>query len=98
MFQFLKDDGATRLFYCNVNTPPAMEGDALTYIDLDIDILVEPDLSYQVLDLDDFTPEELTEVLDTAEAMKEVLSRPIKRGRKNCSLFHVKQLSGSKSS
>ena len=25
-----------------------------------------------VLDLDDFTPEELTEVLDTAEAMKEV--------------------------
>src|SRR5437867_6837802 len=32
-----------------------------------------------VLDLDDFTVEELHEVLDTAEAMREVLSRPIKR-------------------
>jgi len=26
----------------------------LTYIDLDIDILVQPDLSYQVLDLEEF--------------------------------------------
>ncbi len=32
-----------------------------------------------VLDLDDFTAEELNEVLETTEAMKEVLSRPIKR-------------------
>ena len=55
MFEFLKDDGSTRLFYCNVNTPPTIAGDVLTYIDLDIDILVEPDLSYQVLDLDEFT-------------------------------------------
>jgi aspartate carbamoyltransferase catalytic subunit len=32
-----------------------------------------------VLDLDDFSVDELQEVLETAEAMKEVLSRPIKR-------------------
>jgi len=32
-----------------------------------------------VLDLDDFSVEELQEVLETAEAMREVLSRPIKR-------------------
>jgi aspartate carbamoyltransferase catalytic subunit len=32
-----------------------------------------------VLDLDDFSAAELTEVLDTAVSMKEVLSRPIKR-------------------
>ena len=32
-----------------------------------------------VLDLDDFSAEELTEVLDTTASMKEVLSRPIKR-------------------
>ena len=32
-----------------------------------------------VLDLDDFSAEELTEVLDTAVSMKEVLARPIKR-------------------
>ena len=54
MFQFLRDDGRTRLFYCNINTPPAWEGSVLSYVDLDIDILVEPDLSYQVLDLNEF--------------------------------------------
>lgn len=32
-----------------------------------------------VLDLDDFGHDEITEVLDTAEAMREVLARPIKR-------------------
>jgi protein associated with RNAse G/E len=55
VFRFLKADGSTRLYYCNVNMPPKLEGDALTYIDLDIDILVQPDLSYQVLDLAEFS-------------------------------------------
>ena len=32
-----------------------------------------------VLDLDDFTPDELREVLETTAAMKEVLARPIRR-------------------
>jgi len=32
-----------------------------------------------VLDLDDFTPDEITQVLDATVEMKEVLSRPIKR-------------------
>src|ERR1041385_193645 len=54
VFRFLGDDGKTRLWYCNVNTPPAFAGETLTYIDLDIDVLVQPDLSYQVLDLDEF--------------------------------------------
>jgi protein associated with RNAse G/E len=34
--------------------PPKLEGDRLTYVDLDIDLLVQPDLSYQVLDLEEF--------------------------------------------
>jgi protein associated with RNAse G/E len=54
VFRFRNDDGQTRLFYCNVNTPPILEGNRLSYIDLDIDILVQPDLSYQLLDLDEF--------------------------------------------
>ena len=54
VFRFLKDDGSTRLWYCNVNTPPQFEGDTLTYIDFDIDILVQPDFSFQVLDEDEF--------------------------------------------
>ena len=54
VFRFLTDDGATQLWYCNVNTPPTVAGDILTYIDLDIDILVQPSLSYQVLDVEEF--------------------------------------------
>jgi hypothetical protein len=54
VFRFLRDGDETRLYYCNVNMPPTLEADVLTYIDLDIDILVQPDLSYQVLDLEEF--------------------------------------------
>jgi len=54
VFRFLDEDGATRLFYCNVNMPPAYADSTLSYVDLDIDILVQPDLSYQVLDQDEF--------------------------------------------
>ena len=54
VFRFLADDGKTRLYYCNVNMPPALEDSLLSYIDLDIDIVVQPDFSYQVLDLEEF--------------------------------------------
>ena len=54
VLRFLHGDGSTRFFYCNVTTPPKLDKDLLTYIDLDIDILALPDLSYEVLDLDEF--------------------------------------------
>jgi protein associated with RNAse G/E len=54
VFRFLETDGSTKLFYCNVNMPPVLSDATLTYIDLDIDILVQPDFSYQVLDLEEF--------------------------------------------
>src|ERR1043165_1335968 len=54
VFCFLKDDGSTRLWYCNINTPPRFEHDTLSYIDLDIDVLVQPDFSFQVLDEHEF--------------------------------------------
>ena len=54
IFKFLKDDGSIRLWYCNINTPPTLEQGVLTYIDLDIDVLVQPDFSYQVLDFEEF--------------------------------------------
>jgi len=34
--------------------PPSFDGNVLSYVDLDLDILVAPDLSYQILDADDF--------------------------------------------
>lgn len=54
IFQFLEDDGKTRLYYCNINMPPTFADSTLSYIDLDLDILVQPDYSYEVLDLDEF--------------------------------------------
>jgi protein associated with RNAse G/E len=54
VFRFLNEDGSTRLWYCNINTPPEFDGSTLTYIDLDIDILVQPDSSFQVLDTEEF--------------------------------------------
>ncbi len=54
VFRFLQADESTRLYYCNINLPPTLQGDVLSYIDLDIDVLVQPDLSFQVLDLDEF--------------------------------------------
>lgn len=54
IFRFLETDGSTKLFYCNISMPPTIHNGVLSYIDLDIDILVQPDWSIQVLDLEEF--------------------------------------------
>jgi protein associated with RNAse G/E len=55
IFRFVQPTGELRNFYCNVNLPPVLQGDVLSYIDLDMDILVAPDFSYSILDEDEFT-------------------------------------------
>jgi protein associated with RNAse G/E len=54
IFRFLNDDESTRIYYCNVATPALVDGNVISYVDLDIDVLVNHDLSYQVLDLPEF--------------------------------------------
>ena len=54
VFRFSDSSGKLKSFYCNINEPPSFDGHVLSYIDLDIDVLVAPDLTYKVLDLDDF--------------------------------------------
>jgi protein associated with RNAse G/E len=54
IFRFSEDSGELKSFYCNINMPPVLAPGVLTYVDLDIDVLVEPDFSYQVIDLDEF--------------------------------------------
>lgn len=54
VFRFAEPSGHLRNYYCNINTPPTFDDETLSYIDLDIDILVAPDLSYTVLDEDEF--------------------------------------------
>jgi uncharacterized protein len=54
VFRFSGPDRKLKRFYCNVNVPPQFDGHVLSYVDLDIDVLVEPDLTYKILDEDDF--------------------------------------------
>jgi protein associated with RNAse G/E len=54
VFRFSDPTGELRYYYCNVNAPPSFDGSVLTFVDLDIDILVAPDLSYTILDEDEF--------------------------------------------
>ncbi|HWS56106.1 MAG TPA: DUF402 domain-containing protein [Pyrinomonadaceae bacterium] len=54
VFRFREPSGALRNFYCNLNTPPTFGDGRIDFVDLDIDVLVAPDFSYQVLDEDEF--------------------------------------------
>ena len=54
IFRFAQPEGKLRNYYCNVNKPPEFDGARLSYVDLDLDILVEPDFSYRILDAEDF--------------------------------------------
>ena len=54
VFRFSDPRRQLQSFYCNVGMPPSFEERVLSYVDLDIDVLVKPDFSYQVLDLEDF--------------------------------------------
>ena len=54
VFRFSDPTRKLQNFYCNVNQPPSFDGRVLSYIDLDIDVLVAPDFTYKVLDVEDF--------------------------------------------
>jgi len=54
VFRFSLSNGELRNYYCNVNVPPSFDGEILSYVDLDLDILVAPDFSFQILDAKDF--------------------------------------------
>ena len=54
VFRFQAPGGRLLKFYCNINTPPTLDSGVLTFVDLDVDVLVQPDHSFQVLDEDEF--------------------------------------------
>lgn len=54
VFRLADPAGGLRSFYCNITAPPEFDERVLSYLDLDIDVLVEPDFSYQIVDLEDF--------------------------------------------
>ncbi|MEO8650029.1 MAG: DUF402 domain-containing protein [Acidobacteriota bacterium] len=55
VFRFDEPDGTPRGFYCNICKPAEFDGRVLDYVDLDIDILVEPDLTYRIIDVEEYS-------------------------------------------
>jgi uncharacterized protein len=54
VFRFREPAGRLRNYYCNINRPAQFDDKVLSFVDLDIDVLVAPDFSYTVLDEDEF--------------------------------------------
>jgi hypothetical protein len=54
VFRFQTPERRLLRFYCNINTPARLDDGVLSFVDLDVDVLVEPDFSYTVLDEDEF--------------------------------------------
>ncbi|RSL32564.1 DUF402 domain-containing protein [Salibacterium salarium] len=66
-------------FYCNIGTPFVWDEEALKYIDYDLDIKVFPDMTYHILDEDEYEdhkvkmgypPEIQTKVLEALEELQ----------------------------
>jgi uncharacterized protein len=54
VFRFHEPEGDLKFYYCNINLPPKFENNVLDYIDLDLDVLVQKDFSFEILDEDEF--------------------------------------------
>lgn len=48
----IRDDGI--YYYCNLSSPFLYDGEALKYIDYDLDIKVYPDMTFDILDEDEY--------------------------------------------
>lgn len=68
IFRFHEPEGGLRNFYCNIILPPVFESNILDYVDLDIDVVVWKDFSYQILDTDEF--ETNAEIFGYPEALR----------------------------
>ena len=54
IFRFHEPAGKLRNFYCNLSLRPKLENDVLDYVDLDIDVLVDADFGFRILDSEEY--------------------------------------------
>lgn len=54
VFRLSRPGCSLALWYCNVTTPPTLEGTQLNYVDLDLDVAVRPGGFIELLDRDEF--------------------------------------------
>jgi protein associated with RNAse G/E len=54
IFRFENASGELRNYYCNINIPAELDDDTLSFVDLDVDVLVRPDFTCEILDEEEF--------------------------------------------
>lgn len=54
VFRLSKPGCGLALWYCNITTPPNVDGCYIHYVDLDLDVAVRPDGTVSVLDEEEF--------------------------------------------
>lgn len=65
----VRDDGIH--YYCNISSPYVVDEEALKYIDYDLDIKVYPDMTYVILDEDEF--DEHKKQMNYPEVLQKIL-------------------------
>lgn len=76
VFRFHEPEGDLRNFYCNLNLLPKFANGILDYVDMDIDVLVWEDFSYEILDLDEF--EENAKIFRYSKTLRDEVDKNLK--------------------
>ena len=71
----LREDGV--YYYCNISSPFIYDNQSLKYIDYDLDVKVFPDMTYTILDEDEF--EDHKKQMDYPEAIDLILHRNVEK-------------------
>ena len=69
----LREEGV--YYYCNLSSPFAYDSEALKYIDYDLDIKVYPDMTYTLLDEDEY--EKHSQIMQYPPVIDTILKRNV---------------------
>ena len=70
----LREDGV--YYYCNISSPFVFDNQSLKYIDYDLDVKVFPDMTYALLDEDEYEQHKLE--MNYPEVIDKILKRNVK--------------------
>ena len=81
--EYLTPSGRVKGWYCNIATPPQVQGSTITVRDLIVDIFVSRDGTYKVLDLEELEEQKgllQADVIEKIHQAKEKLIQMIEKG------------------
>jgi protein associated with RNAse G/E len=75
IFRFHEPNGELKFYYCNISLLPKFENNVLDFVDLDIDVLVKKDFSFEILDEDEF--EKNTKLFNYSDETKILVNKSL---------------------